>query len=121
MPRRPPGQPGFHRRTYALLVRYDGGPYKGWQPHPQLPTVCGVLSAALHRAGVGATPFGASRTDAGVHARAQVASFTTTQVPDLDALLQRLDADLPSTIRVLAAREADSSFHSHWSSIGKIY
>ena len=52
MARRPPGQPGFHRRTFALLVRYDGGPYKGWQPHPELPTVCGVLSAVLHRAGV---------------------------------------------------------------------
>lgn len=121
MARREPGQPGFHRRTYALLVSYDGGAYKGWQPHPLLPTVCGVLSAAMHRAGVGATPFGASRTDAGVHARAQVASFSTRGPLDLDDLLARLKADLPSTIRVLAAREAPSSFHSHWSSTGKVY
>ena len=120
MPRRP-GQPGFHKRTFALLVRYDVGPYKGWQPHPELPTVCGVLSAALHRAGVGATPFGASRTDAGVHARAQVASFTTTSELELDRLRARLEADLPSTLRVLALREASSSFHAHWSSTGKIY
>ncbi len=121
MARRAPGTPGFHRRTVALLVRYDGGPYRGWQPHPELPTVGGVLSAALCRAGVGATPFGASRTDAGVHARAQVASFSTRAPLDPEALREALDADLPTTIRVLAVREAASSFHAHWSSNGKIY
>lgn len=119
--RRLPGQAGYHRRTYALLVSYDGGPYKGWQPHPQLPTVGGVLAASLHRAGIGATPFGASRTDAGVHARAQVASLSTQTPFDPDALRDRLNADLPTTLRVLALREAPSSFHSHWSSTGKIY
>jgi len=113
--------PGFHRRCFALLVCYDGGPYKGWQPHPELPTVCGVLAAALHRAGVGATPFGASRTDAGVHARAQVASFSTRPAPDLDALVAKLAEDLPQTVQVLAAREATRSFHAHWSSTGKTY
>jgi tRNA pseudouridine38-40 synthase len=75
----------------------------------------------MHRAGVGATPFGASRTDAGVHARAQVASFSTRAAVDPDELRERLNADLPTTLRVLAIREADSSFHSHWSSTGKIY
>ena len=121
MTRRPPGQPGYHRKTYALLVAYDGGPYKGWQPDPNLPTVAGVLSASVHRAGIGATPFGASRTDAGVHARAQVASFTTRLPVDLEGLKAALDADLPTTIRVLAVREAAPSFHSHWSSTGKVY
>ncbi|MGC4114095.1 MAG: Ig-like domain-containing protein [Myxococcales bacterium] len=121
MARRSPGQPGSHRRTFALLVRYDGGAYKGWQPHPELPTVGGVLSASLHRAGIGATPFGASRTDAGVHARAQVASFSTRAPVDPDRLREALNDDLPGTIRILALREADASFHSHWSSIGKVY
>ena len=121
MARRVLGQPGGQRRTFALLVRYDGGPYKGWQPHPELPTVGGVLAAALHRAGVGATPFGASRTDAGVHAHAQIASFSTRLDLNLDELLARLADDLPSTIQVLAAREAAPSFHAHWSSTGKTY
>lgn len=121
MARRPPGQPGFHRRTFALLVRYDGAPYKGWQPHPQLPTVAGVLAAALHRAGIGATPFGASRTDAGVHARAQVASFGTRAAVDPERLRAALQSDLPSTIEILAVREASTAFHAHWSSIGKVY
>ena len=118
---RPAGSPGFHRRAYALLLSYDGGPFKGWQPHPTLPTVGGVLRAALRRAGVRATPFGASRTDAGVHARAQVASFSTRAQPDLTRLKAALAADLPSTVRVLAVREAVSSFHAHWSSSGKVY
>ena len=104
-----------------MLLCYDGGPYKGWQPHPELPTVCGVLAAALHRAGVDATPFGASRTDAGVHARAQVASFTTHAELEVEKVQRALSADLPSTLQLLALREAGSSFHAHWSSIGKVY
>jgi len=118
---RPAGAPGYHRRAWAMLVTYDGAPYKGWQPHPRLPTVAGVLGAALHRCGIGATPFGASRTDAGVHARAQVASFSTRNTVDPLPLRDALNAELPSTIRVLALREAASSFHAHWSSTGKVY
>jgi tRNA pseudouridine38-40 synthase len=104
-----------------VLFAYDGGPYKGFQPHPALPTVGGVLAAALHRAGVTATPFGASRTDAGVHARAQVASFTSHKALDLQQLRAALAADLPSTVKVLAVREAWTTFHAHWSSTGKTY
>ncbi len=87
-----------------------------------LPTVGGVLAAALQRVGVRATPFGASRTDAGVHARAQVASFSSRA--DLDPeRLQRaaqrrapIDGACPGR-----APRRPKSFHSHWSSIGKIY
>jgi tRNA pseudouridine38-40 synthase len=111
----------MERRTYALLLAYDGGPYKGFQPHPTLPTVGGVLAAALHRAGVQATPYGASRTDAGVHARAQVASFHSRADLDPDALRESLRRDLPETLRPLALRPAPKSFHSHWSSVGKVY
>lgn len=111
----------MQRQTYAMLLAYDGGPYKGWQPHPVLPTVAGVLGAALHRAGVGATPFGASRTDAGVHARAQVASFSSRERLDLERLRWETNDRLPSTVRLLAVRPAPPSFHAHWSSCGKVY
>jgi tRNA pseudouridine38-40 synthase len=111
----------MERRTYALLLAYDGGPYKGFQPHPALPTVGGVVSAVLHRCGVRATPYGASRTDAGVHARAQVASFHSRADLDPAALCSSLRRELPETIRPLALRLAPKSFHSHWSSIGKVY
>ena len=118
---RPPGEPGYHKRAFALLLAYDGAPYKGWQRHPRLPTVAGVLGASLHRCGVGATPFGASRTDAGVHARAQVASFSSSAAIEPEPLRAALNALLPSTLRVLALREAASAFHAHWSSTGKVY
>jgi tRNA pseudouridine38-40 synthase len=111
----------MERRSYALLVAYHGGPYKGWQPHPLLPTVGGVLIGALRRAQVHATPFGASRTDAGVHARAQVVSFSSKTALVPEQLRSALNADLPSTLRVLSARVAPKSFHAHWSSVGKIY
>jgi len=111
----------MERQVYALLVAYDGGPFKGCQPHPELPTVGGVLAASLRRAGIQATPFGASRTDAGVHARGQVASFTSKSGIEPCALYRALNAQLPSSIRVRAARVAHRSFHSHWSSIGKVY
>ncbi len=111
----------MERRTYALLLAYDGGPYKGFQPHPELPTVGGVVSAVLHRCGVRATPYGASRTDAGVHARAQVASFHSRADLDAAALCAQLRRELPDTICPLALRLAPKSFHSHWSSIGKVY
>jgi tRNA pseudouridine38-40 synthase len=112
---------GNHRRNYALLLQYDGSAYKGWQHNPQLPTVGGVLIAVFRRVGLGATPFGASRTDAGVHARAQVASFHSRGDLDLNHLQHHLNDQLPSTIRILAMRSTDKQFHAHWSSIGKIY
>jgi tRNA pseudouridine38-40 synthase len=111
----------MERRAWALLLRYDGNPYKGWQPHPDLPTVGGVVKSALARCGVGATPYGASRTDAGVHARAQVASFSSRADLDPASLLPALNAELPATIRALCLRAAPKSFHAHWSSIGKVY
>lgn len=111
----------MERATFALLLAYDGGPYRGWQPQAGLPTVADVLQGALRRAGIGATPFGASRTDAGVHARAQVVSFTTRTGLDPGGLRDRLNCDLPGSIRVLAARAVPRRFHSHWSSVGKIY
>ncbi|MGI5862650.1 MAG: hypothetical protein ACOX6T_11415 [Myxococcales bacterium] len=112
---------GVEKRTYAMLVAFDGGPYKGWQPHPALATAGGLLASALHRAGVRANPFGASRTDAGVHARAQVASFTTKAGLDPQRTWTLLNQELPNTIHAVALRRAARSFHAHWSSCGKVY
>lgn len=111
----------MEKRTYAMLIAYDGGPYKGWQPQPALATAGGVLACALHRAGVRANPFGASRTDAGVHARGQVVSFASRAGLDPRGTWLRLNEELPSTVRVLALRQAERSFHAHWSSCGKLY
>ena len=62
---------------WKLTLAYDGTPYRGWQIQPNLPTVQGLLSDAIHRTtGERVLPQGSGRTDAGVHALAQVASFS---------------------------------------------
>jgi len=110
------------RRTYALLLAYDGSPFRGWQRQPPLPTVQGAVEAALAQTlGRPLDLFGAGRTDAGVHAEAQVAHFHARLPVELDALRDGLRANLPATIRLLAAAAASDSFHARSSSVGKRY
>ncbi|GEM_PF-231452 len=109
------------RRNYALLLAYDGRPYLGFQPQASLPTVGGVLASALHRIGIGASPFGASRTDARVQALGQAISFQTRSDVDCAAMQRLLNDTLPSTLRVRALTPAEPSFHAHWSATGKTY
>ena len=101
------------RRNYALLLAYDGRPYLGFQPQASLPTVGGVLASALHRIGIGASPFGASRTDARVQALGQAISFQTRSDVDCAAMQRLLNDTLPSTLRVRALTPAEPSFHAH--------
>ncbi|MFN7132874.1 MAG: hypothetical protein ACK4N5_12405, partial [Myxococcales bacterium] len=109
------------RRTWALLVQYRGDGFKGWQPQPDARTVAGELRQAFAEAGLPVLPWGAARTDAGVHARAQVASFTTDVAFDPPGLLARVDAALAPEVRVRALREAPPGFHAMGSAIGKVY
>lgn len=106
----------MQKRTYALKLAYDGGAFRGWQKQPGQVTVQGAVEDAL-RALLGKpyTLHGAARTDAGVHAAAQVASFASGRDPDLSRLM------LPAGLRLLAAASASSSFHARASSIGKRY
>src|ERR1700761_1976584 len=64
---------------WKTILTYDGSPYNGWQIQPSLPTVQGTLAQAIHRiTGETVLPQGSGRTDTGVHALAQVASFSLT-------------------------------------------
>ena len=110
------------RRTIRLTLEYDGGHFSGWQIQPALRTVQGELKNALEtlcRHPV--TVYGAGRTDAGVHARAQVAHFHTAS--DLSA--RRLTRGIAGLCRpglvAVAADEVHEHFHARRSATGKVY
>lgn len=110
------------RRTIRLTLAYDGTAYHGWQIQPAAPTIQGCLLASSDRVlGETVRIAGASRTDAGVHALAQVASLATTSSIPAIAIVRALNAGLPADIRVLDAREVDSSFDARRSARSKRY
>jgi len=109
-------------QTWKLTVAYDGTDFKGWQVQPAEPTIQGELQSALGRVtGEAPLPQGSGRTDAGVHALAQVASFAL-QAPIPPGNLHRaLNRTLPRSIRVLEARTVRSAFHARHSARAKTY
>jgi tRNA pseudouridine38-40 synthase len=115
-------QPGPEPQTWKLTLAYDGTDFQGWQVQPGQPTVQGELQAALSRI-VGETPLpkGSGRTDAGVHALAQVASFSLRAPIPPENLLRALNRTLPPSIRISDARVVSSTFHARHSAVAKTY
>jgi len=109
-------------QTWLLTLSYDGADFQGWQVQPGLRTIQGELQAALGRI-TGETPLpqGSGRTDAGVHALAQVASFQLRAPIPPENLLRALNRTLPASIRILEARTARSAFHARHSAVAKTY
>jgi tRNA pseudouridine38-40 synthase len=107
---------------WKLILTYDGTPYNGWQIQPSLPTVQGTLAQAIQRvSGETVLPQGSGRTDAGVHALGQVATFSLT-VPIPAANLNRaLNHALPASIRVLSVEAVPEDFHARHSARRKTY
>jgi tRNA pseudouridine38-40 synthase len=108
--------------NWKAILSYDGTPYHGWQIQPNLPTVQGTLAQAIHHI-IGETvlPQGSGRTDAGVHALAQVASFSLeSPIPPLN-FHRALNHALPPSIRVLSINYAPPNFHARHRAIGKTY
>ena len=98
-------------RTLQLRLAYNGERFSGWQIQPDQRTVQGVLSDAIQRiCGETVVPKGSSRTDAGVHAADQVASFTTSSPFTPDVWRRALNAHLPKDVVVLRSSEVHSSF-----------
>ncbi len=109
-------------RTWKLTLAYDGGPYAGWQLQPGLETVQGRLAAAIERiTGERVLPQGSGRTDAGVHALGQVASFRLCAGIAPGSFMRALNHRLPASIRVLGAELAENKFHARHSSRSKVY
>lgn len=107
---------------WKLTLAYHGQHFHGWQVQPGLRTVQGSLAQAIaDLTGEIVLPQGAGRTDTGVHALAQVCSFTL-QSPLPPSNLQRaLNRVLPADVRVLAAEQVRSDFHARHSARGKLY
>jgi tRNA pseudouridine38-40 synthase len=109
-------------RSLKLILSYDGAEFAGWQVQPGRTTVQGALASAIGRlSGENVLPQGAGRTDAGVHALAQVASFETASTIPSENWLRALNDILPASIRVLDVAEAASDFHARKSARAKTY
>jgi tRNA pseudouridine38-40 synthase len=109
-------------RTWKVVLSYDGTDYHGWQVQPGEPTIQNELQAALGRVvGEAPLPQGSGRTDAGVHALAQVASFALRAPIPPESLKRALNRTLPAAIRVTEARTVRSTFHARHSTVAKTY
>lgn len=109
-------------RNLKLIVAYDGTDFNGWQIQPDRPTIQGLLSDAIFRiAGERVLPQGSGRTDAGVHALGQVASFALDCSIPAQNLLLALNDKLPTAIRCLQVEEVAKDFHARHSARAKTY
>ncbi|HEX5061319.1 MAG TPA: tRNA pseudouridine synthase A, partial [Kofleriaceae bacterium] len=109
-------------RHIRLVVEYDGSHLHGWQRQDNAPTVQQHLEEALAKLLTHETQVvGASRTDAGVHARGQVASFRTERPIPVHGIRRGLNSMLPDTIAVRDASEVPDDFHPRFSATGKHY
>ena len=109
-------------RNLKVTLAYDGTEFSGWQVQPDALTVQGTLASAIGRVtGEKVLPQGSGRTDAGVHALAQVASFQTESVIPAENLVVALNDILPAAIRALRAEEASKEFHARHSAKAKTY
>jgi tRNA pseudouridine38-40 synthase len=109
-------------RTLKITLAYDGTRFVGWQRQAAGESIQGLLEDALARLeGGSVTAHGAGRTDAGVHALAQVASARVTFAHDVATVCRALNAQLPPDIRVTAVEDAASDFHARFGARSKRY
>ncbi len=109
-------------KKVRLLLRYDGTGFSGWQVQPGRVTIQGLVEAGVERITGGRTRvLAAGRTDAGVHALHQVASFGTDSHHPPEVFQRALNGMLPEAIRVCAADYAPDDFHPRYSAKAKRY
>lgn len=109
-------------RNIKLILAYDGTDFAGWQVQPGLATIQGALTAAIERiTREQVLLHGSGRTDAGVHALGQVASFVTSSPIPAANLAIALNDTLPMSIRVLSTHEVAEDFHARKSATAKTY
>jgi tRNA pseudouridine38-40 synthase len=109
-------------RNLKLILSYDGAEFSGWQVQPSASTVQGTLASAIGRVtGEKVLPQGSGRTDAGVHALAQVVTFVTESSVPTKNFVKALNDVLPASVRVLEVAEVPANFHARYSAHAKTY
>lgn len=109
-------------RYFKLTIAYDGTDFHGWQIQANKPTIQGEIVNVLQRLTQEKTALhAAGRTDAGVHALGQVASFRTQSALAAGEFQRALNALLPPVIRIVSAEEVGPDFSARWSALGKTY
>lgn len=109
-------------RRLRFNVAYDGTDFHGWQVQPGLPTIQGVLEEVI--SGIEGSPVAvvaSGRTDAGVHALAQVAAVSLTNPIPVPNFRRAVNRRLPKAIRISEVRETDGSFHPRFDAVRKTY
>jgi tRNA pseudouridine38-40 synthase len=110
------------KRNLKLTLAYDGHDFAGWQLQPGLETIQGALVSAIeHLTGEKTLPQGSGRTDAGVHALAQVATVKIALPIPTDNFRKALNDILPKSIRVLNVEQVAADFHARKSATAKTY
>jgi len=109
-------------RNLKVILSYDGAEFSGWQVQPDAATVQGTLASAIGRiTGEKVLPQGSGRTDAGVHALAQVMTFVTESSVPTENFVKALNDILPASVRVLEVAEMSAEFHARHSARSKTY
>lgn len=109
-------------RNIKLTLAYDGHDFAGWQVQPNRPTIQGTLVSAIEQiTGEKTLPQGSGRTDAGVHALAQVATVPIESPIPVKNFRKALNDLLPRSIRVLNVEEVAADFHARKSARAKTY
>ena len=109
-------------RNLKVKLAYDGTDFNGWQIQPQCPTIQGTVADAIERVtGERILPQGSGRTDAGVHALGQIASFVLESPIPCENLMTALNHTLPASIRITEVVEVPYGFHARHSAKAKTY
>lgn len=110
-------------RNFRIVLQYEGCKYQGWQKQESTDnTIQGKLENILSKmAGTPVEVHGAGRTDAGVHAKGQVAHFRVDSNMSETQIMNYMNQYLPEDIAVISLKEAGERFHARLNAIGKIY
>ena len=109
-------------RNFKLVIEYDGSRYHGWQRQKEDRSIQGEIEKALKKITTRrVTLYGSGRTDAGVHARAQVANFESDTRLEPSALMNGLNSLLEDDIVIKGCEPVCATFHARYNAKSKVY